>query len=261
MTSPSNITRVDRPESQGGRYYSVTTTDGVEHKLFSVTNILSSSIAKPALVPWSAKLTAERFADLLTENEIGDFGGLLAIERERIPAFVKEAKAAHRATLTTAGDIGSRVHDYVESLDKGLPLPPVDFDMEPSITAFHQWRDQHHLEIIEAERQVYSIQYGYAGTLDAVARDTETGNLIILDYKTGSGVYKEAALQVAAYAQAFAEMTGSVPDECHVVRFAKDGSGFESRQVADWPTTFHTGFVNVLGQYLCLVQNQHTIWL
>ena len=69
----------------GPRTYKVT-DDGGEREYPSVTSILSI-ISKPALYGWYAKTTAEGYTALLQANEVGDFGGLLAVERDKLPEF------------------------------------------------------------------------------------------------------------------------------------------------------------------------------
>ena len=57
MTSPKHAQATDR-----GRYYTHPVTG---QQLVSVTNVLGQSMAKPALVPWAAKMTAEAAWDAL----------------------------------------------------------------------------------------------------------------------------------------------------------------------------------------------------
>ena len=66
--------------------------------------------------------------------------------------------------------------------------------------AFHQFREDHNPEYIETESTVFSREYGYAGTMDAVL--SIGGKVYVVDYKTGKKVWPEAALQLAAYRNA-----------------------------------------------------------
>jgi hypothetical protein len=58
--------------------------------------------------------------------------------------------------------------------------------------------------VVATETPCASTQWGFAGTADAWAvfgRGTYAGQRVLLDIKTGRGVYDETALQLTAYAR------------------------------------------------------------
>jgi hypothetical protein len=73
-------------------------------------------------------------------------------------------------------------------------------------------------EYLATEASVYSRKWHYAGTLDAIVKiDNRT---LLLDAKTGKGVYPEVALQLAAYR--YADFIGA-PDGSEEPMYPVDG--------------------------------------
>jgi hypothetical protein len=92
------------------------------------------------------------------------------------------------------------------------------------------WLDQHECEILDVEVNLYHPVMLYGGQVDCIAR--RGNSLLVLDWKSGKGVYKDYAAQVAAYAMAYQSMTGERVDEGWVLRSGVDGS-FEALKIAD----------------------------
>ena len=258
MTTPKQINRTDGP-----RTYQVTAPDGVVHEYPSVTSILGI-ISKPALYGWYAKTTAEGYTNLLKSNEVGDFGAtfpeLLAIERDKLPEFEKLAKGSGRSALKEAGDIGSRVHHWIECENTDMPLPDVTDDMESSLNAYRAWKEEIGITIMEAEQVVYSHKYRFAGTLDALGVTLE-GKRVLLDYKTSNGIYDETALQLSAYAFAEHEMSsGDLVDEAWVLRLPTDGQGGEARKGSNPMDVFYDAFLPALNLYRAMNINKSNLW-
>jgi len=206
-----------------GRFYEVQ-----GHLLPSVTNILGA-ISKPALVHWSANV--ER---TLVSEAAADLYAAWAAQTVRPPlprsAYLTTLLAslgptrAHQRQLEQAGDIGSQTHKYIEwalrvrlGAEAG-PEPVVCQEARHGFETFDRWAESVALKPVLIERQVYSLQHGYAGTLDLLAR--VNGVLTVIDFKTGARVYSEAHLQVAAYRAAMTEM-GYLPTAAMIVRLPK----------------------------------------
>ncbi len=114
--------------------------------------------------------------------------------------------------------------------------PEVPPDLAQVVANFTAWRRKARLDIRLAETTVYSAKYHYAGSMDAVAY---RGNArVVIDWKTSNGLYREYALQVAAYAKALEEMTGQPVKEAWAVRFGKKAPEFEARKVRDLEDAF-----------------------
>ena len=217
-----------------GRHYVVEGVPELEDvKLPSVTTILNV-ISKPALVPWAKRISLEKI-----KAELYGHIGLdaVTITASDVDKLVEAASKRPDQVRDAAGEFGTRAHQLIQDWlerDQGLPftLPDSDSDIVPVLDAFLEWHQNSGLSIRVAESMVYSQQHRYAGTMDAVAyRD---GQHVVLDWKTSSGLYPEAALQVAAYSRAYEEMYDRPVNEAWVIRFAKKPDAkplFEARQV------------------------------
>jgi hypothetical protein len=213
-------TEVKPPDGEHSTYM----VDGVEHE--RVTSILDV-ISKPALVPWAAGIAADSFAESLT--------ALLQVRSlsvNDLPGLRDMAAKAHDATRDNAASFGTSAHHAIEEyITSGVV--PTDLGLVPILNAFEAWRTKEDLTIEYTERIVWNPEYKYGGTIDAVAyRD---GKPIVIDFKTGSSIYKEAGLQVAAYAYGLRSTTGVPIDEAWVVNIPRKqpekGTGFTTRKI------------------------------
>jgi len=100
------------------------------------------------------------------------------------------------------------------------------------------------IDLIRSEVSVYSPTHYYAGTVDAIGKDSK-GRLILFDWKTSNFVNSEYALQLAAYCKAFEESEGQKVEEARIVRFNKYKAAFEEKVVDDISKTFE-GFQSCL---------------
>lgn len=171
-------------------------------RMWSVTTIIGA-LDKPALVPWAANMTAE---------EAVRVAGTLAgrIEKtgpEEVAKWLAGARFRKpKGQTRTATDLGTAVHDAIERYAITGERPDVDEELVPYLDNFDRWAQKFQPEYLAAEMTVYDTRYGYAGTLDAIAR--VQGTPLIVDYKTTSkldvagkvhGPYSTVALQLAAY--------------------------------------------------------------
>jgi len=158
----------------------------------SVTTILGVK-DKPALVGWAKRETAAcavRNLDVLSRM-VQSGGAQAAVEwLKRIPDYQRDV----------AADLGSRVHALAEGIGRGEPLT-VDEELRPYLAAYRRdFLDVFQPRFLAVEAMVCSERYEYGGTADAfVEIDNE---IWLLDYKTGSGVYPDSALQLAGLARA-----------------------------------------------------------
>jgi hypothetical protein len=160
----------------------------------SVLDIMS----KPMLLDWAGKEAIKAF-----KQASGKYG--VAGRKEQ-----DDAARAHREVRNAAARTGSSAHSWIEryileQITGQLQLLKDPSDKKAcSITKkFVAWAKQSSIEWLACERVVYSKKYGYVGTCDALCK--LDGKLIALDFKTGSGVYTEAILQITAYLAALCE--------------------------------------------------------
>jgi hypothetical protein len=158
----------------------------------SVTTILGIK-DKPALVGWAKRETAAcavRNLDVL-ERMVRSGGPQAATDwLKRIPDYARDASA----------DLGSAVHAAAEGIARGQSGPVAE-DVAPFVAAYRRdFLDVFHPRFIAVEAMVCSERYEYGGTADAFAEID--GEVWLLDYKTGAGVYPDTALQLAGLARA-----------------------------------------------------------
>ena len=114
--------------------------------------------------------------------------------------------------LEQAGERGSKIHNACERLLRGEVINlwkefPSEIDKK-CIVSFIDWANQFKPVITDPQyiEFVVASQYGYAGTMDLFCYINDEP--WIVDFKTSTGVYDSYKLQLAAYRQAFYEMTG-----------------------------------------------------
>ena len=194
----------------------------VEEKIVYGVTSATGVLDNPALMYWAVN-QALGFLDKALKPG-------MVIDELNKPKLLAEAKVIHRKKKEEAGDIGTAVHNYLETYIKAkinwdkLPDMPVNEQVKKGIIAFIKWAKENKVQFISSERKVYSRKYEYAGTLDMEA--IVNGKLSIVDFKTSKGIYPEYFLQTAAYAKALEEETGNKYQEIWTVRIPKDGTEF-----------------------------------
>jgi hypothetical protein len=184
-----------------------------------VTTICNATISK-FLDDWAGR-TAARYVRDGYSPEMG---------QQAFLDLCEEAETAHQRVRDSAGDSGSATHDLIEKHLKGLPFVlPDDDRVQAGFTAFLEWREQTDIEVIEAERLVYSEKYFYCGKTDLLGR--RKGRLLIGDFKTGSGFYDDQPYQLAGYAVALEEETGDKIEDGLIIHLDKKTGRFKEYPV------------------------------
>lgn len=195
----------------------------------SVTTILDI-ISIPALVPWSAKIAASRFAKELerfsANNEYLTAEDIESMRSAAASSFATDGKASAR--------LGTLVHRSIEEkIVKGSETPAKALGY---VRAFDDWyrKEFENYEVVAIEHRLYHPEFNYAGTADMVLRNRTTRTIKIADWKTSkrtdkcpSGIHPQNLVQVAAYAEAWNSVTTSRRDFCvetSVVNLADDGT-------------------------------------
>jgi hypothetical protein len=158
-----------------------------------VTTVLGIAFPKPALVGWSAKEVAEAVVNRrecladFTDDELRDF-----------------LRGAPSRVRNPAANRGTEVHRLANRLAHGedVDVPVELLDYVDAYLAFLRAFEPSEALI---ERPCFNRRLRYGGTFDMVARlgGPGAGRRYLVDIKTsGSGVYGEVALQLAAYGHA-----------------------------------------------------------
>lgn len=206
-------------------------------RLPSVTTILGIIDKSGPLMGWAVK--EERKA--IEEAMFNVLSGPHANEPEKIweevQQFIKGKKKADRV-LKKAANIGTAAHAYIEWLtrkmmkeDPGLE-PEIPQESMIAVESWKDWAKEFTFIPLKTEHMVYSMKYGYAGTLDFYGY--VKGKLTVGDYKTGKAIYNEAFLQNTAYRYAASEL-GDHSGDGIILRLPKtlDDSEFEHQWVPE----------------------------
>lgn len=153
--------------------------------VYSVTTIIEQGIPKK-LDDWAgkqaAKYAVQNWHELTLKPEI---------ERLRLIA------QAHERVRKEAADKGDTVHNSAEAKVKGEP----DDNSPGHMKQLDNFFIVSQLTPLYTEVSVWNRTIGYAGTADLVAQDQQ-GRYILIDYKTGRGIWPEMAVQLEALARA-----------------------------------------------------------
>lgn len=130
-----------------------------------------------------------------------------------------------------SSEFGVGVHAALESVLTGEGEVPVKY--ADAVDAVLGWLNKGGPDgpyvVEDVEVNVFHPELLYAGQIDCVAR---CGNrVIIIDWKSGRGIYDSHAMQVAAYAMAYEAMTGEAVAEAWVVQSGRHG--FAAKRVRD----------------------------
>lgn len=191
----------------------------------TVTTILGV-ISKPALVYWAGKVVAEEAVRRVQAGE---------------PLDARELAGEPSRQRDKRGDIGSIVHSVLETLAAGgvVGLAQIPAEARSVAESIVAWFEDVKPKILVSEATV--VREGaprYAGTLDMVAEFD--GKRMLLDVKTSKGVYREVALQLAAYRYAdyialASGETQEIPevDECGVLHVTSMGAKLVPMEVGE----------------------------
>ncbi len=159
-------------------------------KADGVTTLISDGLAKPALINWAANATAGYAVDHWSE-----------LAELSVSKRLDTLKSARYADRDEAGRRGTEVHRLAEQLIQGdeVDVPePLAGHVESCVRFLDEWEP----EPILTETVVAHRKWRYCGTTDGVIR-LRDGRVAIYDWKTArSGIFPDAALQLAAYAHA-----------------------------------------------------------
>jgi hypothetical protein len=118
------------------------------------------------------------------------------------PEGVRKALTSRKNwTNDQAKDLGTDVHSMAELVVKGQPTPPMGEATRKRVLHYAEWWKASGWKLRLSEAMVVYPIHGYGGTFDLLAYDPD-GRTVLADIKTGKGIYREVALQLAAYGMA-----------------------------------------------------------
>lgn len=215
----------------GQRVPGVTTINGV--------------LDKPALIWWAWQQGRDQTEAYIYEELFKILGPAVNTDVIDYPPGVQEAifrivesanRTGHRSAepqlyekRDEAASAGTIAHDLVEAHIKGytydvVARPEIMAKAEMAYRNYLKWAEMVNLEILETELHLVHDDLEFGGTPDAVGR--VSGEICLLDWKTGRGLYTEHKLQVAAYIKLLQWSGMQVPGGAHIVRFDKESAEF-----------------------------------
>ena len=188
-----------------------------EEKVPNVTTLIDGVFPK-YLTEWAARCGADYWKTHSDETE-NMYHGIIN---------------AHKDVSGAARDIGHETHYWIEEYINSSIKNPNEVDWKlgslgdkakNAVKAFLKWEASHDIVWMGSEKKVYSKEYGYAGTIDAIAMIN--GKYCIVDFKTSAKIYKESYVQLSAYAQAVEEIHGKPVDLAVVLRLDKEEDKYQ----------------------------------
>lgn len=206
--------------------------EGIKHRysvddktVYGVTSIINV-LSKPALMYWAVNMAIGHLEKNLKPGVV--------LDEVQISNLLKDAKSAHRVKKDKAADTGTMIHEWLEKFllagigGQDVPKKPINKEMRNAIDSFLEWTKENKVKFNLSEQKIYSVKYGYAGTLDA--EGIVNGKRTIIDFKTSNALYPEMFLQAAAYLKAREEETGKEYDGgIQILRLSKENKQKEVR--------------------------------
>ena len=201
----------------------------------SVTTILKV-LDKPALTAWKIE---QAVLAVLTTPKLAD---------EPLDAFIKRVLTTDKeqdAEAAKARELGTRIHDELESTLNGNPLanPELDPFVMPAYKATVELG-----KVLATEKIM--VGEGYAGRLDAILDGNE---ITVVDFKTTKTLPKESwtehRLQLAAYAKALGNTNGKRINTANIYISTVEAGKIVVCQNPDWQETFERGFKPILNYW------------
>lgn len=186
-------------------------------------------LAKPALIPWAAKMAIEHIRKNAEKKEDN------YIVSEQI---LDDAQKAHAKRKEKAGDYGTQTHEILSEIVADVIANSEGFirsgkNQNKSIQNFLDWAIKNKVKFLETEKIIYSEKLFVAGTVDFVCEID--GQVWIGDFKTtGSGVYPEHFFQCAGYHLMLEDMglyqnvSGYI-----ILNLKEDGEFIEKRSISN----------------------------
>ena len=199
-----------------------------EGPFISVTNAIKLGIPSPYIAPWYAKVVAEYVDN--DWDELTDQWRESHHNSDDDVRFVKMLKALPVETRDAAGEFGATVHDICEDLIlTGLHPPYMDAKIAQRVKQFLAWQEEMKPKYLAVEGIVFNREYGYAGAFDILC-DLPGHGKVIIDIKTGKGIYGSAAIQQTAYRHG--EFIAVGTDEVPMIE--TDGAMVLHLQITQW---------------------------
>ena len=231
----------------------------IDGERYQRVSTIVNIVAKPALVPWAVKETVNTLQETLLSGETKEIlQSLLTPEEEGYENWVRQladiAKAASDKKRDEAAARGTRIHAEIQQALQAGTTPRATW-LSPEASRALTWFYAQGYRIVTTEMALWDPVRKIGGTPDVVC-EGRTDRLTILDWKSGSGIYGENALQIAAYGGMFKLLTGREVAHGCVGHVTEDGC--KPYRIKDLPKAT-AAYQNAL-ELLRYVRNEKEVW-
>lgn len=105
--------------------------------------------------------------------------------------------------LTKRGSQGSYIHSCISDLIAGKKVKETSQNAS-FLAGYRLWRKAFDIDLYYSDIFVKSDKYKYSGFADALGMNSN-GDIVVVDFKSGNGIYNSHAIQLAAYCKALEE--------------------------------------------------------
>ena len=164
--------------------------------------------------------------DYATLIETGDINDLLWLRQQ-----AEQVKSSSQKGLATGTEVHRILDEWLTAKKDGDdPFLQAERSHIEQARKIVEWLDMHECVIEDVEVNVYHPDLLYGGQVDCIAR--RGNSLLLVDHKSGRGIYNSYAGQLGGYIMCYEAMTGERVDEGWVLRSDVDGN-FEAKQISD----------------------------
>lgn len=129
------------------------------------------------------------------------------ITNDWIDNIFQEAKAVPEKLKNEASDLGSMVHNAIDSYLKGVPQD-IDDKIKIPFNEFVKWFESSNLEVLMGDTPIANLEDRYGGRFDCLCFNKKTNKYVLIDLKTSNSIHDEMALQVGAYCRGIVSTYG-----------------------------------------------------
>lgn len=189
-----------------------------------VTTILDNYLDKSKeLMLWAVKSTAKKYTELLKNESLKN--NIIKINTNKLSILENKSIKEFNIISTDAMSIGSEAHSLIEKYIKNEKIDKLLKELPDEVlqvfNSFLKWEKQNNIRWLKSEFPIINEDYGYGGTIDAIAKIKD--KLYIIDFKTSSGFYRSYPFQISAYRMAYEAMDSENKlDGMLIARFDKN---------------------------------------
>jgi hypothetical protein len=142
----------------------------------------------------------------------------------------------YKTVRDTAAGAGTLAHSMIQSHLSGTTCDTSEYSQqdiekaENAVIKFYNWLDQNPIRPLNLEFALVHEELKYGGTIDCLAQRVDTGDIVLIDFKTGKAIYSDMFYQLSAYEELLRHNNISF-SRSMILRIGRDESeGFEVRE-------------------------------